>query len=142
MQGAGAKIVKLELGGKFRLICKQCKVKTKTIDSRPHEEGWTRRRLCEKCGDRFTTLESVYKPQRGANAHKKPHVQVIDPKPIPANNPQPKPKLNPDIKAAIKNITTTTSIKAKNAFDRANEARRKIEALRDLQSLKDDVDPY
>ena len=47
------------------MLCQQCgSTETKVIDSRPSEDGRQirRRRECEKCGWRFTTMES-YKDQ-------------------------------------------------------------------------------
>lgn len=40
-------------------ICQDCKSTTSVIDSRPSSDGTTvrRRRVCDACGFRFTTVE-------------------------------------------------------------------------------------
>lgn len=40
------------------IVCPGCNsIRTKVIDSRDHEFGRKRRRLCQRCGERFTTWE-------------------------------------------------------------------------------------
>ena len=41
--------------------CMKCESDTKVIDSRPSKDGIRRRRVCKKCGHRFTTREYVIK---------------------------------------------------------------------------------
>lgn len=44
-------------GGAIR--CPECHYRSRCVDSRPCEQGIRRRRMCRKCGKRFTTLEVV-----------------------------------------------------------------------------------
>ena len=44
------------------MICTSCGNETNVIDTRPHESGVRRRRVCG-CGHRFTTWETTTKPR-------------------------------------------------------------------------------
>lgn len=56
--------------------CPSCASETTVLESRKRETGIYRRRLCEACGSRFSTMETVIQEKRGpkpkADVSKKP----------------------------------------------------------------------
>lgn len=53
------------------MLCDKCGNEfSKIVDSRPTDGGIRRRRICNICGHKWTTLEVVYEPKRGARPTK------------------------------------------------------------------------
>ena len=54
------------------IICPHCGKASNgdTIDSRPTAYGRRRRRICEHCGKRYTTIENCVSTQRRVNFNK------------------------------------------------------------------------
>jgi len=65
--------------------CPSCASETTVLESRKRETGIYRRRLCEACGNRFSTMETVFQEKRGP----KPKADV-SPKPAKSDTPRPR----------------------------------------------------
>lgn len=75
--------------------CPSCASETTVLESRKRETGTYRRRLCEACGSRFSTMETVIQEKRGpkpkADVSKKPAKTDTSRPRVDAKNTKPKP---------------------------------------------------
>ena len=92
--------------------CPKCNGATHVVDRR----GQRRRRECNQCGYRFSTMEILAEEVKKLD---KPVQKEAKPEPKPMTKPKPKQKFS---------------------VQKAASARRKIEDLKDLALLEDDYD--